>query len=122
MNAIKYPLAVPLALMALVSVTQVGAEQPSDYSVAQLLEPCVEGDNDARWGAAAEAECEQYIKGFIDAYMLQSKKSTVCLPEQNQPDEVRWAFMRWAHQNFAMRSMPAGKGLRAVIETKFPCK
>lgn len=95
-----------------------------DYTVADLLEPCVEGDNDSRWGAAAEAECEQYIMGFLDAAAILGaigKEENICLPEQNREDEVRWAFMRWAHENFDQRSMPAAEGLLATIRAKMAC-
>ncbi len=98
------------------------AGELSEYTVKQLLEPCVEGDNDSRWGAAAEAECEQYIMGFTDALVLTTTEGTVCLPELNRADEVRWAFMRWAHKNFEKREMPAAKGLQAVVEEKFRCR
>jgi len=97
----------------------------ADYTVAQLLEPCMEGDNDSRWGAAAEAECEQYIIGFVDAYLLSdlSERDKVCLPPQNnRADEVRWAFMKWAHKNYEKRNMPAALGLAETIKVRFACK
>ena len=98
--------------------------QTAVYTVEDLLEPCVEGDNDSRWGAAAEAECEQYIKGFTDAYSLlrdSGKADNVCLPEQNRLDEIRWAFMRWAHKNFDDRQQPAGDALLTVVKERFTC-
>ena len=82
------------------------------------------GDNDSRDGAALELECEQYISGFTDAYILLSdggKADGVCLPAKNRADEVRWAFMRWAHQNYAERGMPASEGLHAVVKERFRC-
>ena len=114
----------PLMFAGMLSL-DVSAERLADYSVAQLLEPCVEGDNDSRWGEVAESECEQYITGFTDAYVLLTqggKKSGVCLPASNRPDEVRWAFMKWAHKHYDQRGMPAGKGLLDVIKAEFPCK
>ncbi len=110
------------ALVAASLATPAGAVSPSKYTVKDLLEPCVEGDNDSRWGAAAEAECEQYIMGFTDAFVIAATPGSYCLPEQNRADEVRWAFMRWAHQNFEKRDMPAAKGLQAVVEEKFRCR
>lgn len=101
-----------------------GAAGLSGYSVEQLLEPCVEGDNDSRWGAAAEAECEQYILGFTDAFMLLTKggkQEGICLPELNRADEVRWAFMKWAHNNFELRGKPAADGLMAALRSDFGC-
>lgn len=105
--------------------TATSAAELSDYTVANLLEPCVEGDNDSRWGAAAEAECEQYIKGFTDAFVMITeggKSAGVCLPAQNRADEVRWAFMRWAHQHYDQRGMPAGEGLLATVKASFKCR
>ena len=103
------------------------ATEVSNYTVKQLLEPCVEGDNDSRWGGVAESECEQYIIGFTDAYVLlgsagAADKDNVCLPALNRPDEVRWAFMRWAHEYIDQRDMPAAEGLLEVLKTKFACK
>jgi hypothetical protein len=97
----------------------------SSYTIKQLLEPCVEGDNDSRWGATAEAECEQYITGFIDAFVMTAdggQADGVCLPEANRADEVRWAFMRWAHDNYDQRERPAAEGLMAAIKAHFACK
>ncbi len=97
----------------------------SDYSVADLLEPCVEGDNDSRGGAVLEMECEQYVSGFTDLYIRAGldKQDKVCLPpEGNRADEVRWAFMRWAHDNFDQRGMPAVDGLKATLQARFKCE
>ena len=97
----------------------------SSYTVAELLDPCMEGDNDSRWGLFAETECEQYVIGFADAYVLMGKAEddNVCLPPVgNRADEIRWAFMKWAHQNFDDRDMPAADGLLAAIKASFPCE
>jgi len=98
--------------------------QESGYRVRDLLEPCVEGDNDSRGGAVLEMECEQYVSGFTDLYLRSgmAKKDNVCLPKQNQADEIRWAFMRWAHKNFDKRDQPAVTGLIATLKARFKCK
>ncbi|MEA3275530.1 MAG: Rap1a/Tai family immunity protein [Pseudomonadota bacterium] len=115
-----------VAMAAVASMPRVGATELSGYTVRQLLEPCIEGDNDARWGAAAEGECEQYITGFVDAFLLLTKDpkaAGVCLPPAgNRPDEVRWAFMKWAAENRDKRDEPAVVGLLATVKEKFPCK
>ena len=111
-----------LAAVALGLAGTAQAGELSEYTVKQLLDPCVEGDNDSRWGAAAEAECEQYIMGFTDAFVLTTTAGSYCLSAQNRVDEVRWAFMRWAHQNFEKRDMPAAQGLQAVVDEKFRCR
>ena len=70
-------------------------------------------------------ECEQYILGFTDAYVLTNarKQDNVCLPpEGNRADEVRWVFMRWAYENYDKRDMPAALGLLEAIKSKFLCK
>ena len=98
------------------------AGELSEYTVKQLLEPCVEGDNDSRWGAAAEAECEQYIMGFTDAFVLTATPGAYCLPEQNRSDEVRWAFMRWVHGNYSARTkMLAAEAVMETLKASFPC-
>ncbi len=112
------------AACLLLASGQAGADI-SDYTVADLLEPCVEGDNDSRGGAVLEMECEQYVSGFTDLYIRAGldKQDKVCLPpEGNRADEVRWAFMRWAHDNFDQRGMPAVDGLKATVQARFKCK
>lgn len=101
------------------------AEELSDYRVSDLMSPCVEADNDSRWGAAAETECEQYIVGFTDALILTGQvgvEATICLPQQNRADEIRWAFMRWVHEDYENhRAMPAADGLIEALKSKMPC-
>lgn len=124
----------PLSRMAAVAVSGALALGPplaaqaqegslADYTVADLLKPCQEGDNSARWGAAAEAECEQYIKGFTDAFVLSGgpARDGICLPDQNRLDEVRWAFMRWAYEHFEERDQPAAEGVMATLKARFAC-
>ncbi len=64
-----YPAATPGALLPAVQAASVAAGADSfsgsGYSAGDLLSPCQESDNDARWGEAAETECEQYILGFV---------------------------------------------------------
>ncbi len=124
MKSIRLP-CLGLLIAGLMPIGQVTAVDLADYTVEQLLEPCVEGDNDARWGAAAEAECEQYIMGFSDAYLLFSdggKRDGVCLPPPgNRPDEIRWKFVKWVHRNLEHRSIPAGEGLLETLKSEFKC-
>ena len=117
--------AILLLVICAVLVPEPARSQLAEYTVAQLLEPCMEGDNDSRWGAAAEMECEQYIRGFTDAYLLTnvSERDKICLPpEGNRADEIRWAFMRWAHQNYEKRDMAAAHGLLEAIKDRFSCE
>jgi len=101
------------------------AAELGGYTVFELLRPCEEGDNDARWGAGKEAECEQFIKGFTGAFIMLTdggKTHNVCLPAPgNRLDEIRWAFMKWAYENFDKKNMPAAQGLMEVVRSKFPC-
>ncbi|MBN9670857.1 Rap1a/Tai family immunity protein [Roseibium aggregatum] len=98
----------------------------SNYTAGELLSPCQEADNDARWGQAAEIECEQYIIGYIDALEATGavgEGTDICLPAQNTPDEVRWAFMRWVHGAFTKRkAMMAAEALMETLKQDFPCK
>jgi len=95
------------------------------YSVADLMQTCEEGDNDARWSSELEATCEQFIDGFTGAYLLltdDGKSQAVCLPPPgNRSDEMRWAFVKWAYDNFDRRHMSAAEGLLEMVKTKFPC-
>ncbi len=95
------------------------------YTDGDLLSPCQESDNDARWGEAAEVECEQYIMGFVDAMKevdMVGPDKGVCPPEVNTADEVRWAFMRWVHADYAKRrAMPAADALLETLRSSFAC-
>ncbi len=125
MRPITVTCTIVLLVISAVLLPQPAQSQLTEYTVAERLEPCMEGDNDSRWGAAAEMECEQYIRGFTDAYLLTnaSGQDKVCLPpEGNRADEIRWAFMRWAHQNYEKRDMPAAYGLLEAIKDRFSCK
>ncbi len=97
----------------------------SNYTAEELLSPCQEADNDARWGQAAEIECEQYIIGYVDALEATGAIGAeigICLPEQNVSDEVRWAFMRWVHGSYSERTkMMAANALLATMQDAFPC-
>ncbi len=111
--------------VALLLSPAAGAVEVSAYTVGELLGPCIVGDNDSREGAVSEMECEQYIKGFTDAYIQSgaAKDDNVCLPAQNRDDEVRWAFMRWAHEHYSDRNkIKASDGLRDTLKANFMCK
>ncbi len=102
-----------------------GAAELSEYTSEELYNPCHEGDNEARWGAVAETECEQYLRGFTDAYILIVEKGAgdgICLPDVNRDDEVRWAFMKWTVQNFSDRHRPAGEGVMETLREAFKCQ
>ena len=113
-----------LLLVASAGVTADSAGGP-DYSAGDLLSPCQEADNDARWGEAAETECEQYIMGFVDAMQevgATGAKKVGCPPDTNTAEEVRWAFMRWVHKDYAARiRMPAAEALLETLRSAFGC-
>lgn len=96
-----------------------------DYTAKDLLSPCQESDNDARWGEAAETECEQYILGYIAALKTTGNAgegTKICPPEQNTADEARWAFMRWVHTDFSKnKELPASDALMMALTENFPC-
>ena len=103
------------------SVLGIGTGQ----TAGELLSPCQESDNDARWGQAAEIECEQYLIGFVEALSITGQLgegTEICPPEQNTADEVRWAFMRWVHGDYGDRTkMPASEAVMATLREAFPC-
>ncbi len=107
------------------TLVSAGSAGEADYTALDLLSPCQEADNDARWGQAAETECEQYLMGFVDALKvngLAGPGTAVCPPPVNTADEVRWAFMRWVHRDYSSRKrMPAGEALMATLKESFPC-
>ena len=114
------------ALMAgFTSAASADSFSGSGYTAGDLLSPCQEADNDARWGEAAETECEQYLMGFADALREVGQtgaEAGICPPEQNTADEIRWAFMRWVHAKYAERTaMPAADALLATLRESFPC-
>ena len=98
-----------------------GSVLAEDYAASELLRACTEADNDARWGETAELECEQYILGFVHA-LKETGDTTVCAPELNTADEVRWAYMRWIHADYsAHKGMTAGAALLGTLRDKFKC-
>jgi len=119
--ALALALAASPALSGSRSVLGIGSGQ----TAAQLLEPCQEADNDARWGQGAEIECEQYIIGFVEALTLAGgagEGTEICVPDQNTEDEVRWAFMRWVHGSYSQRTkMSAAEAMLATLKDNFPC-
>ena len=115
-----------LCIMFIVALASpVQSAELGKYSVANLMQTCEEGDNDARWSSELEATCEQFIDGFTGAYLLltnKGKSQSVCLPAPgNRSDEMRWAFVKWAYDNFDRRHMPAAEGLLEMVKSKFPC-
>lgn len=112
-----------IAALGLATIAAADSHMAPAYTAKDLLAPCQEADNDARWGAAAEAECEQYMMGFVGALRLTDSKEGICLPEQNVADEVRWAFMRWVHAAYGERTgMPANEALMATLQEAFACQ
>jgi hypothetical protein len=120
-----HKVALATLLLTLGSPVQSQSFSGSDYTAAELLSPCQESDNDARWGEAAETECEQYILGFVDALAgtgAMAAESGICPPAVNTADEVRWAYMRWVHADYsARRVMRASEALLATLKSAFPC-
>lgn len=125
-NIICLSVAAALCAGVLLSPTKnVGAIEYTDYTVQDLLSPCFEGDSDSRWGEAFEVNCEQYIRGFTDAYFhfsAQSRLPEVCFPEgANRLDLIRWAFIKWARTNTDKQGWPATQGLVTSALAEFPC-
>lgn len=114
-----------LALAGAMAASTAWADSGTVYTAEELLSPCQESDNDARWGEAAETECEQYILGFVGALKASGagKAAKICPPAQNTADEIRWAFMRWVHSDFTKRTaMPADAAMLATLKANFTCK
>ena len=104
------------------------SELSQDYSGITLAALCLEGDNDSRRGVEAERECEQYIRGFLDALgTLQLEQASVSLPQLCLPaeidalDAVRRNYTRWVFENFEQRESPAGAVLMESLQQEFAC-
>ncbi|MFQ5939282.1 MAG: Rap1a/Tai family immunity protein [Alphaproteobacteria bacterium] len=110
----------------LVLPDRVAAITYTDYTVRDLLAPCFEGDSDSRWGETFEVNCEQYIRGFSDAYFhfsAQGAMPRICFPEgANRLDLIRWAFIKWARQNTDKQDWPAAQGLVAAVNAEMACE
>jgi hypothetical protein len=107
----KRSLAAAMASLAavLLAATSAQAAEFSDYTIKQLLEPCMEGEND--WGWA-------YLTTVAGG-----AEGVACLPPPgNRDTEIRWAFMKWAHNNFDQRGRPAAEGMMATLREAFGCK
>ncbi len=124
MRSVSITAAAALALSAGLAQAESHAVAPV-YLASELMSPCQEADNDARWGEAAEVECEQYLIGYVDALKaagLAGEGTEICPPAVNTADEVRWAFMRWVHESFSTRKrMPASDAVMATLKANFPC-
>ncbi|MDJ0824656.1 MAG: Rap1a/Tai family immunity protein [Rhodobacter sp.] len=97
----------------------------SGYMAAELMQTCQDADNDARGGAAAETECEQYMLGFVEALTatgMAGAGTEICPPAQNVADEVRWAYIRWIYGDFSARkAMSAADAVLATLKDSFAC-
>lgn len=127
MRPFFFSAAMAFALATTATAESHGAmEVGGGYSAADLLSPCQEADNDARWGEAAEVECEQYLVGFVHALEITGQtgpEAGICLPDANVPDEVRWAYMRWVHGSYTKRkAMGASEAVMATLKDSFPCE
>ena len=116
---------------ALIALTMPGYSQSQSadgesYSALELLAPCQLADSDSRdLGVVAEIECEQYIMGVVNALQVTGMAGSgtdMCPPDVNTPDEIRWAFTRWVHADYASRkTMSAAEALIAVLRESFAC-
>lgn len=116
---------------ALIALTTPGLAQSQSagstaYSTLELLAPCQLADSDSRnLGVVAEIECEQYILGVVNALQAVGVAGTgteICPPDLNTADEIRWAFTRWVHADYASRkAMPAAEAVLAVLRESFAC-
>ena len=122
MTGVKHLLAALAAVAVFVAQPGAVAVSYTDYTVKDLLEPCFESDADSRWGETYETNCEQYIRGFSDAYFHLSSAARlprICFPDgANRLDLIRWAFIKWARQNTDKQGWPAAQGLVAAINSE----
>ncbi len=102
-----------------------GSHASPEYPAKELMQICVEADNDSRFGQALEIECEQYMLGFIQALAVTGMAgdgTEICPPAQNLADEVRWAYTRWIHGDYSKRvQLSAADALLATLKDEFAC-
>ena len=107
------------------SAASAGAHTGEIYLARELMQTCVEADNDSRFGKELEIECEQYISGFVQALEQTGQVGAdagICPPDENMPDEVRWAFTRWVHGSYTKRvQLSAAEAMLATLRDEFPC-
>ncbi len=112
-----------ICTIAAMGLATIASADSAAYTAKELLSPCQEADNDARWGEAAETECEQYLMGFLGALAVTGAGEGFCLPDQNVADEVRWAYMRWVHASYSQRTqLPAAEAVMGTLKDSFACK
>lgn len=124
----RFPIipAVALAVASLVAGhATAGSHVGPEYPAKELMQICVEADNDSRFGQALEIECEQYMLGFVQALAttgMAGEGTEICPPAQNLQDEVRWAYTRWIHGDYTKRvQLSAADALLATLKDEFPC-
>ena len=115
-----------LIALAMPGLSQSQSGSGTSYSALELLAPCQLADSDSRdLGVVAEIECEQYIMGVVNALQAVEMAGTgteICPPDLNTADEIRWAFTRWVHADYASRKViPAADAVLAVLRESFPC-
>jgi hypothetical protein len=109
-----------------------GQRSPTDLltetTAISLAATCLEVDNDSRRGVEAEQECEQYLRGFLDALGALASSGAganipaLCLPDNiDALDAVRRAYTRWVFEHFQQLEIPAGDALLQVFEESFSC-
>ena len=93
-----------------------------DYSALTLATLCLDGDNDSRRGVEAEKECEQYIHGFVDAYLVVSQ-NPLCFPENvDRLDAIRRVYTPAVIQSSELRQVLANTALLDVLQDAFTCE
>lgn len=123
---VSVPMLVAVTGLALSATSAMaGAHTGEMYLAKDLMQTCVDADNDSRFGKELEIECEQYVTGFVQALEITGMAGSgteICPPEVNMPDEVRWAFTSWVHGDYTQRTqMTAADALLATLKDKFPC-
>jgi len=100
----------------------VARRQPAaaaDYTVKNLLDSCLEGDNASREHESFEAMvCNQYLRGFEDSYVAIGGKG-YCFPSgQDRVANARRMFIKWGVNNTRAHGWAAADGVLAAMRCK----
>ncbi len=109
-----------LGAAALSSPARTAAATPF-YRAGDLAGICLEADNDARDGEEAAFECEQYLRGVLDALAADPALSGLCLPELDRLAKIRRHLTRWVYAHFDERDRSAAAVIREMLRSEFSC-
>ncbi len=123
MERLRYALLATCVGIGLATAPALADNEPSGYTVKELLDVCMEGANDAREGATDELSCNQYIRGVTDTVVILRMDDKLCLPKADgaRSGELSRAFIKWVYDDFDRRDLPAAQGVLEMLMDRYAC-